>query len=48
VNFLSTAISKRIFYGWVVVAVAVLLSLLMWGVRTAPSVLIKPLEADYG
>jgi sugar phosphate permease len=47
-NAMTSAISKRFFYGWVIVAVAVLLSLLMWGIRTAPSVLIKPLEADFG
>jgi sugar phosphate permease len=48
VNLIQSAISRRIFYGWVVVAVAVLLSLVMWGIRSAPSVLIKPLEADFG
>ena len=47
-NLIQSAISRRIFYGWVVVAVAVLLSLVMWGIRSAPSVLIKPLEADFG
>jgi sugar phosphate permease len=45
---LQTAIGRRIHYGWVVVSVAVLLSLVMWGIRAAPSVLIKPLEADLG
>ena len=45
---LQSVIGRRVFYGWVVVGVAVLLSLVMWGIRAAPSVLIKPLEADFG
>lgn len=45
---LQRLIGQRIFYGWIVVSVAVLLSLVMWGIRAAPSVLIKPLEADFG
>jgi sugar phosphate permease len=48
VKRLQSAVGRRIYYGWVVVAVAVMLSLVMWGVRSAPSVLIKPLEADFG
>jgi sugar phosphate permease len=48
VNTLQSAIGRRVFYGWIVVGVAVLLSLVMWGIRAAPSVLIKPLEADFG
>lgn len=44
-----TAVSGRWFYyGWVVVAVTVVSSLLIFGIRSAPSVLIKPLEADFG
>ena len=45
---LQRLIGRQIFYGWIVVSVAVLLSLVMWGIRAAPSVLIKPLEADFG
>jgi MFS family permease len=47
-NALQASIGRRIHYGWVVVAVAILLSLIMWGIRSAPSVLIKPLETDFG
>ena len=47
-NAIQSALSRRFYYGWVVVAVAVALSLIMWGIRAAPSVLIKPLEADFG
>lgn len=47
-NAIQSTLSRRVFYGWIVVAVAVLLSLVMWGIRSAPSVLIKPLEADFG
>ena len=45
---LQQALGRRVYYGWVVVGVTVLMSLIMWGVRSAPSVLIKPLEADFG
>ncbi len=47
-NWFTQAINRRFHYGWVVVSVSILLSLLMWGIRSAPSVLIKPLEADMG
>lgn len=36
------------YYGWIVVAVTVIASLLIFGIRSAPSVLIKPLERDLG
>ena len=45
---LQQALGRRVYYGWVVVGVTVLMSLIMWGVRSAPSVLLKPLEADFG
>ncbi len=45
---LQQALGRRVYYGWVVVGVTVLMSLVMWGVRSAPSVLLKPLEADFG
>jgi MFS family permease len=34
--------------GWVVVGITVVAALLVFGIRSAPSVLIKPLEADFG
>src|SRR5215217_9703405 len=42
------ALNRRFFYGWIVVAITITASLATWGVRTAPAVLIKPLEADFG
>jgi MFS family permease len=39
---------SRLHYAWVVVAVTVLTLLTAAGVRAAPGVLIKPLEADFG
>ena len=48
VQKLQSAIGRHILYGWLVVAVAVPLSLVMWGIRAGPSGLIKPLEADFG
>lgn len=45
---LQQALGRRVYYGWVVVGVTVLMSLIMWGVRSAPSVLLKPLEEDFG
>ncbi|MBX3071686.1 MAG: MFS transporter [Thermomicrobiales bacterium] len=35
-------------YGWVVVAVAMVSSLLVFGIRSAPSVFVKPLEREFG
>src|SRR5688572_26747880 len=37
-----------IHYGWVMVAVTFVLLLVTAGVRSAPGVMIKPLEADFG
>lgn len=42
------ALNRRFFYGWVVVAITIGVSLATWGVRSAPSVLIKPLENEFG
>jgi sugar phosphate permease len=42
------ALNRRFYYGWVVVAITITVSLVTWGVRAAPSVLIKPLEAEFG
>jgi sugar phosphate permease len=39
---------KKLHYGWVIVVVTFLALLVSSGVRTAPSVLIKPLEAEFG
>jgi MFS family permease len=39
---------ERLHYGWIVVAVAFLLLLASAGVRSAPGVLIEPLEDDFG
>lgn len=47
-NWFVAKVNARFHYGWVVVGVAIALSLIMWGIRSAPSVLIKPLEADLG
>jgi len=45
---MAEALNRRFFYGWVVVAITITVSLASWGVRTAPAVLIKPLEAEFG
>lgn len=45
---LVAALGRRYYYGWFVVGVTVLTSLLIFGIRSAPTVLIKPLEADFG
>jgi predicted MFS family arabinose efflux permease len=42
------ALNRRFYYGWVVVAITITVSLATWGVRAAPAVLIKPLEAEFG
>jgi sugar phosphate permease len=39
---------KRFYYGWIVVAVTFAALLVSSGIRTAPSVVIKPLEAEFG
>lgn len=40
--------SNRIFYGWIVVAVAVLATLIAAGIRSVPGALLVPLEQDLG
>lgn len=40
--------SRRVFYGWVVVAVAVLATLVAAGIRSVPGALLVPLEQDLG
>ncbi|PZA08557.1 MULTISPECIES: MFS transporter [unclassified Meiothermus] len=40
--------SHRFFYGWIVVAVAVLATLVAAGIRSAPGALLVPLEQDLG
>ncbi len=42
------ALNRRFFYGWVIVAITITVSLTTWGVRSAPSVMIKSLEAEFG
>lgn len=39
---------KKFYYGWIVVAVTFAALLVSSGIRTAPSVVIKPLEAEFG
>jgi sugar phosphate permease len=39
---------RKIYYGWIVVAVTFLALLVSSGVRTTPTIIIKPLEADFG
>jgi len=41
-------LGKRIYYGWIVVAVTALTLLVASGVRAASGVLVKPLESDLG
>jgi MFS family permease len=40
--------NRRIFYGWIVVAVAVLATLVAAGIRSVPGALLVPLEQDLG
>ena len=42
------ALAHRMYYGWVVVGITVLSLLISSGVRSAPGVLINPLEEDLG
>ena len=42
------ALARRVFYGWVVVAVVFVALLVAAGVRAAPTVLINPLEDELG
>jgi sugar phosphate permease len=41
-------LGRRIYYGWIVVAVAAVTALASAGVRLAPAVLIHPLEEEFG
>ncbi|MBI3537929.1 MAG: hypothetical protein HY070_10265 [Chloroflexi bacterium] len=40
--------TKRFHYAWVIAAITFLVLLAAAGVRTAPQVLIKPLEQEFG
>ena len=48
VKHASTPIAIPFFYGWFVVALGFLSNLTAAGIRSAPSVLIHPLEAEFG
>ncbi len=39
---------STIYYGWIIVGVAMVSSLVVFGIRSAPSVFVKPLEAEFG
>lgn len=41
-------LGRRFYYGWVVVAITCLTTLVSAGMRSAPATLIKPLEEDFG
>ena len=45
---MQRALSKRFYYGWIVVAVVFLALLVSAGIRAAPAVLINPLEDELG
>ena len=45
---MQRALGRRLYYGWVVVAVTFVTLLVSAGVRSAPGVLIHPLEVDLG
>ncbi|MHB1133566.1 MAG: MFS transporter [Chloroflexota bacterium] len=45
---MSATGSRRFYYGWVVVGVTALALLISAGVRSAPSVLVHPLETEFG
>src|SRR6201993_3477480 len=47
-KFPATLIAAPFYYGWVVVALSFLANLTIAGIRSAPSVLIHPLEAEFG
>lgn len=44
----ATAATPRVHYAWIVTAVTALVLLAAAGIRTAPQVLIKPLEQEFG
>jgi sugar phosphate permease len=45
---MQAALGRRIYYGWVVVGITALTILVASGVRTASTVLVKPVESDLG
>src|SRR5947209_4824614 len=45
---MATRVRGRLFYGWLIVGVTFLTMLAASGVRAVPSVLILPLEHDFG
>ena len=47
-NERDLATARCFYYGWVVVALSFLTNLIAEGIRSAPSVLIHPLEAEFG
>src|SRR2546430_17232087 len=47
-DYNSPPLSVPFFYGWVVLALCFLTTLTSAGVRSSPSVLIHPLEAEFG
>ena len=44
----ATLIAAPFYYGWVIVALSFLANLTVAGIRSAPSILIHPLEAEFG
>jgi sugar phosphate permease len=47
-KFPATLTAAPLYYGWIVVALSFLANLTVAGIRSAPSVLIHPLEAEFG
>src|SRR5947208_8264879 len=47
-DYNSPPLSVPFFYGWVVISLCFLTTLTSAGVRSSPSVLIHPLEAEFG
>lgn len=45
---LTAWLSRRVYYGWIVVGITALTVLVAAGVRAAPAVLIHPLEREFG
>jgi sugar phosphate permease len=45
---LSQRLARRVYYGWIVVGVAAITVLVAAGIRAAPSLLIHPLEEEFG
>src|SRR5688572_12686708 len=46
--FSRLALRSGLYYGWVIVAVVLLVSMVATGTRMASGVMIKPLEAEFG